>query len=180
MDGYAQARCLFCETGKETRVVHAIHEGGLGRAIFAHRARFIRRGGKWDMVNMPLLPGYVFVYSQQAEARGFDARGIPHVIRALRYEDDGEALMGSDLRFADWLWRLNGEIGVIRTVKVGDRVEIADGVFRELQGKILHVNRRQRKVFVALDTRSIPIRTWLAYEQVERIDDGSECRLSHS
>lgn len=82
-----------------------------------------------------------------------------------------EALMGNDLKFADWLWRMNGEIGVIQTMQVGDRVEIADGIFQELHGKILRINKRQRKVYVSLDTPSISMHTWLAYEQVEKIDE---------
>ena len=174
MDRFEQARCLFCETGKEKRVVHAIGENGWGRAIFARRIRYIKRNREWEKVEFPLLPGYVFVYTEREEIRNTEYQKIPHVIRALRYEDGQEELTGNDLKFADWLWRMNGEIGVIQTVRVGDRIEVADGTFRELHGTIEHVNRRQRKVYVTLDTQSISMHTWLAYEQVEMIDGGKE------
>lgn len=169
---YEEARCLFCETGKEKRVVHAIGENGWGRAIFARRIRYIKKNGDWEKVEFPLLPGYVFVYTERDERQAREYQKIPHVIRALRYENGQEALTGDDLKFADWLWRMNGEIGVIQTVRVGDRIEVADGTFRELHGTIEHVNRRQRKVYVVLDTQSISMHTWLAYEQVERMDGG--------
>ena len=167
---YIQVRCLFCETGKEMRVARMIHENDWGQAIFARRVRYVKRSGVWRQVEDPLLPGYVFVYSEEKADR-IDYHGIPHVIRVLRYENGTESLMGSDRTFADWLWRMNGEIGVIQTILVGDRVEIADGVFRELHGKILHINKRQRKVYVSLETQSIPIHTWLTYEQVEKIQE---------
>ena len=174
IDHYENARCLFCETGKEERVVRAIHESGWGRAIFARRMRYIKKNGEWETVGFPLLPSYVFVYAGQEEARNADYQQISHVIRALKYADGAIDLRGNDLSFADWLWRMNGEIGVIQTVQVGDRVEIADGMLRALHGTILHINRRQRKVYVALDTQSITLRTWLAYEQVEKIDGGKK------
>lgn len=174
MNDYGCVRCMFCETGKELSIVRAIQANGWGRAIFARCVRYVKRSGTWKQVKAPLLPGYVFLYSDGQEVHTLDLRRIPHVIRVLRYENGLEALMGSDLKFADWLWRMNGEIGVIQTVRVGDHVEIADGVLRELHGKILHVNQRQRKVYVSLDTQSIPIHTWLAYEQVDKIDDGKK------
>ena len=174
MDSYLHVRCLFCETGKEKRVVHTIHENGWGRALFAQRARFMRRNGDWEKVEVPLLPGYVFVYEDREVPPAADYQGIPHVIRLLTYEGGTDRLMGDDLKFADWLWRMDGEIGVIGTVQVGDRVEIADGVFRELRARILHVNRRQKKIYVSMETQSIPLHTWLAYEQVQKIGAGEE------
>lgn len=168
MDGYINAHCLFCETGKEKHVVHAIHESKWGKAIFAQRARFIRKNKEWERVNTPLLPGYVFVYAAEVGIPKVDYQRIPHVIRVLTYENGINELTGSDLKFADWLWRMNGEIGVIQVIQVGDRIEVADGTFEGLCGKILHVNKRQKKVYVELDTQSIPMHTWLAYEQVEK------------
>ena len=173
MDSYVNAHCLFCETGKEKRIVHAIHESNWGRAIFAQRVRFIRKNKEWEKVKTPLLPGYVFVYTNQENDPKADYQSIPHVIRVLTYKNGIDELTGSDLKFADWLWRMNGEIGVVQAIQVGDRIEIADGTFRELHGKILHVNKRQKKVYVELDTHSIPMHTWLAYEQVEKPVEGS-------
>lgn len=167
---YEDVRCLYCKTGKEEQVVSVIHENGWGRAIFAHRIRYIKKNGEWEKVKFTLMPNYVFVYAVRDEKRNTDYQKIPNVVRVLRYADGVEKLMGSDLRFADWLWQMNGDIGVIQTMKVGDRVEIVDEMLRELHGTILHINRRQKKVYVALDTQQISLRTWLAYEQVEKLD----------
>ena len=174
MDSYTHVRCLFCETGKEKQVVHVIHENDWGRAIFAQRVRFIRKEKEWEKVEGPLLPGYVFVYSNREDISNIAYQSIPHVIRMLVYENGIDQLTGSDRKFADWLWRINGEIGVIQTVQVGDRIKIADAMFGELHGEILRVNRRQKKIYVSLDTPSIPMHTWLAYEQIEEFKEGDK------
>lgn len=169
MESNRHVRCLFCETGTETNVARVIHDSGWGDAIFAQRVRFLKKGKEWKQVNAPLLPGYVFMYTDQQDNLAIDWRRLPHLIRVLRYEDGNELLLGRDLEFADWLWCMNGQIGVVKTVQVGDHVEIVEGMFKELSGRVLHVNQRQRKVFVLLDTPSISIHTWLAFEQIDQI-----------
>ena len=49
-----------------------------------------------------------------------------------------------------------------------DRVEIIDGVFKELHGMIIKMNRRRKKMCVSLDTQGIPMQIWLSYELVEK------------
>lgn len=170
MDRYAKVRCLFCETGKENRVVASIQEKNWGHPIFAQRMRWIKRNKEWIHVEAPLFPGYVFVYTEREEPSGDHYRRMPHVIRVLAYEDGADALTGPDLEFADWLWRMNGRIDVIQAAQVGNRVEIADGALKELRGTILRLNKRQRKMLVSLDTKSIPMQMWLTYELVESIN----------
>lgn len=172
MERYEYVQCLFCETGKEEQVVRAIHENGFGRAIFAQRIRFIKREKEWEAVRIPLLPGYVFLYlnRNRTVALEMDYLRLPHVFRVLKYDDGSSYMRGNDLLFSDWLWRTNGEIGVIKVIRVGDRIEVADNMLRALKGQIIHINRRQRKVYVTLDSMSIPIHTWLAYEQITTID----------
>ena len=58
---------------------------------------------------------------------GHKPKGEPHVIRVLAYGDGSDVLTGSDLEFIDWLWRLNGRIGVMHARQVGDSIEITDG-----------------------------------------------------
>lgn len=170
MDSYTYVQCLFCETGKEQSIVQMIQKYDGAHAIFAQRTRFIKRDNDWTQVRAPLLPGYVFVYQDQSDFNEIEYQRIPYVFRVLKYDDGSTHLKGNDLLFSDWLWRMNGEIGVIKTAQVGDRVEIAEGALRELKGQIVHINRRQRKVYVVLDSMSIPLHTWLAYEQVQEIN----------
>ena len=173
MDGYTCVRCLFCNTGREESVVQAIRANGWGRAIFPQRVRTIRHGReKNDEVLTPLLPGYVFVYSDQVVARRDELLSLQHVIRVLTYVADGQdKLVGRDLEFADWLWRLDGRIGIMKALQVGDRIEIVDGVFKQLHGTITRMDKRQKTICVSLETEGSPKQIWLAYEIVEKKDD---------
>lgn len=171
MENYSFVRCLFCNTGKEMAVVHAIHENGWGRAIFPQRIRTIRKGREQIETLVPLLPGYVFIYSDQVIPRRDELMKLRHVIRVLAYGSDGQdRLVGRDLEFADWLWRLDGRIGIMKALQVGDRIEIVDGVFKELHGTIIRMDKRQKTVCISLETEGTPKQIWLAYEIVEKVD----------
>ncbi|MGN0779385.1 MAG: transcription termination/antitermination NusG family protein [Aristaeellaceae bacterium] len=165
---YSCVRCLFCNTGKEKEIVRLIHEHGWGRAIFPQRIKTVMKNGVWTEQLVPLLPGYVFVYAAETDPERKPFRDLTHVLRVLTYDDGTDILYGHDLDFAQWLWSLDGCVGMMKAVKVGDRVEIIDGVFRQLHGTIIRMDRRRKTVCVALDTQGTPKQLWLAYEIVEK------------
>lgn len=172
MDGYGHVRCLFCESGKEGSVVNAIHAKQWGRAIFAQRVKMVWRQRDWVETTAPLLPGYVFVYADEEDERYARYAEIEHVIHVLKYQDGTETLIGHDLEFADWLWRIGGKVGVMKALEKGDRVEIIDGVFKALHGTIVRMNRRRKKMCVSIEMQGNPIQIWLSYELAERADEG--------
>lgn len=167
---YGFVRCLFCRTGKEEGIVRLIERKGWGRAIFPQRVRNVLRDGKWTELPCPLLPGYVFVYQSGDDPPEGDLRSLSDVIRVLTYDDGSDKLMGRDLEFADWIWKLDGRIGSMQATQIGDRIEITDGVFKKLRGTITKMDRRRRTFRVALETEGAPKQIWLAYEIVEKID----------
>ena len=107
------------------------------------------------------------------------SEAIPHeaflslqdVIRVLQYGPQMDKLVGRDLEFAHWLWKLNGEVGVMKAVEVGDRVEIVDGLFKQLQGTITKLDRRRKVVRVSLSTDGAIRQIWLAYEIVSSVEE---------
>lgn len=168
MEDYTHVQCLFCETGKEKQVVDTIHRKQWGRAIFAQQVKVVWRSRQWIEETSPLLPGYVFVYLNEENGLYRNDLGISHVIRVLTYGKGCDQLTGRDLEFANWLWRVGGKIGVMKAVQIGDRIEIIDGVFKELRGTIVKMNRRRKKMCVSLDTQDVPMLIWLSYELVEK------------
>lgn len=133
------------------------------------------KNGAWTEVLLPLMPGYVFVYSDPDDQQAKEFRSIAPVIRVLRYNDGTDILIGRDLEFAEWIWRLGGQIGAMKAVQIGDRIEIVDGLFKQLRGTVTKMDRRRRTVRVCLDTVGTPKQIWLAYEIVEKMD-GQECQ----
>lgn len=170
---YSCVRCLFCSRRKEAQVAHLVQAKGWGRALFAQRIKTVLVDGVWTEAVTPLLPGYVFAYSNDETDRYEELHSLPNVIRVLTYGDGSNVLKGRDLEFADWLWRMKGHIEVMKAAQVGDRVEIIDGVFKQLHGTIIRMDRRRKTVCVLLDTEGTPKHLWLAYEIVERrTEDG--------
>ena len=113
-----------------------------------------------------MLPGYVFLYMNVTRGRFDDILRLQHVIRLLTYNDGTSALIGHDLEFADLLRRLDGQIDVMKAVQIGDRIEIIDGVFKQLHGTITRMDRRRKTICVSLETEGALRQIWLAYEIV--------------
>lgn len=80
----SQVRCLFCRRLEEQAVVRSIQEQQLGRALFPQKKEVFFRQGQWFDVFKPLLPGYVFVYSEKAYSvqRLLQVQGV---LRCLTY-----------------------------------------------------------------------------------------------
>lgn len=176
---YSYVRCLFCSRRKEAQVAHLVQAKGWGRALFAQRIKTLLVDGVWTEAVTPLLPGYVFVYSNDETDRYEALHSLPYVLRVLTYGDGTDVLKGRDLEFADWLWRLKGNIEIMKAAQVGDRVEIIDGVFKQLHGTVIRMDRRRKTVCVLLETKGTPQKLWLAYEIVERRTEGGEPEGRH-
>jgi transcriptional antiterminator NusG len=168
MNGYHTVRCLFCTVGKEKIVVDTVHKNDWGHAIFPKRVGFVRTKGQWIEVSKPLLPGYVFVYSDEEQPRYDELASVNHVVRVLRYEKGCDGLAGRDLEFADWVWRNDGSIGAMRALQIGDWIEITDSVFKQLHGTIVRMDRRKRTFLVSLGDEGAIRKIWLTYEVIEK------------
>lgn len=168
MNGYHTVRCLFCVAGKEENVVEAVHRNGWGCAIFPTRTALVRSGRQWVEMQKLLLPGYVFIYSDEGQVRHDELVAVRDVIRVLSYEPGCDELIGKDLEFADWIWRNRGEIKPMKALQIGDWIEITDGLFRQLHGTILRMDRRRRSFLVALGGTGVIRQIWLTYEVVEK------------
>ncbi len=172
---YTRVQCLFCQTGSEKMVTELINRYGWGRAIFGEKVKVLYRGhGQEERQLLPLLPGYVFVYrggemGGERQTRS-DYLGLDGVIRLLTYgETQQEELMGSDLNFANWLWRCGGRVEVMKAIQVGDRVEINDPLFKELQGTIVRMDKRKKSVTVKLDSKAGDKFITLSFDVVQEV-----------
>ena len=130
----------------------------------------MRSTGQWIEVSKPLLPGYVFVYSNEKQVRHDELAAVHHVAHILSYESGRDALIGGDLEFADWVWQNGGNIGAMKALQIGDWIEITDGVFKQLHGTIVRMDRRRRTFLVSLDGSGSIRQIWLTYEVVEKRD----------
>jgi len=163
---YEVVRCLFCLTGREQLVADRINASGVARAIFPFKVKRSRYRGTWKEITAPLIPSYVFVYSD-ATLRAADLVKEPDVIRVLKYGEDFEgALIGDDRVFADLLWAQGGKIGILKAIRVGERVEIVDGLFKALKGRVITMDKRKQAAKVELDVVGSLKNIWLSFDYI--------------
>lgn len=164
--------CLFCTTGKEQLVSRGIEVVCPGvRTLVARQEKHKTIQGKKLRQTVILLPGYVFF---QASCRTEPYVEFPreHVLRLLTSGEDRQwRLAGDDERFAAWLFQNEGLLGFSKAYKEQDRIRILSGPLKDLEGKILRIDRRGRSGQVALEFNGRTIKVWLGFELIDPIAD---------
>ena len=162
-------RCAFCLTGNERSVARKIEQNDLGRVLIPQKVKPFRVNGQWIDKTELLMPGYLFVFSDEAYSFG-TLKKVDGVVRVLTYgEMDEEGyLTGGDLDFAAWLDRENGLIGKLDAIQQGDFVRITDGALQAMQGKVIGMNRHRHTVRVEVALFNAKKTVWLGYEVVEK------------
>ncbi len=172
MKEYDCVLCLFCLSGQEKDAVVLINQQACGRALFPQKTKCFRGKNEWLNEQVPIIPGYVFVYLREDEAKHiYSFTKLPPVIRILNYGDENTwRLKESDLAFADWVWNQNGLINTIEAVQIGDRVEIVDTELKHLRGKVIRMDRRKKTVLLEMDGAGMINHVWLPYQIIQKID----------
>lgn len=159
--------CLFCVVGKEESVVRMLEKRGQSKAIFPRKVKPLWHKDAWEETLTPLFPGYVFVYAQEA-LDGMELKQVDHVLRPLRYGEDGTCeLQGDDLAFAKMMLETKGVLGSLNAIEEGSYVRITDGLLSAYQGKVLKVDKRKRIAEVELELLGSTKRVWLSYTILE-------------
>ena len=165
----ARVRCLFCQSGSEQSVVRLIQEREQDRALYPQKTESFCRGGVWRDILKPLLPGYVFIYSQNPQPIR-QLIQINGVIRLLTYDDDDQEgyLNDRDSLFAHWLLANDGVVQKLNAVREGDFVHIVDGWLKDYNGKVEKINHQNRIACLSLDVIGSTRHIWLGYQYIEK------------
>lgn len=164
---FLQYGCLYVRAGREQKTVEMIqrffpHIKPLAVGQLKHQSK----NGVKSIVNTILLPGYVLFQADE----DFEVRylySLDYVIRILKYEDRSWALRGDDLRFAEWIYRLNGLIGVSKAYHEGTKVRILEGPLKNLEGQIIRVDSRNRNAQISFGFDRQVFTAWLAFEWID-------------
>ena len=117
-------------------MVRAIEESGHGQALFPQRMKKILKNGAWIERPTALLPGYVFVYSDEETVNFSGFPGAQHVIRMLTY---GDGVSNVDLDALVAFHKQHGKIATLTGVNIGQRFGVmdvdSDGHIREFREK---------------------------------------------
>lgn len=110
------------------------------------RLLFERKKKSWETTERPLLPGYIFLYSDQVI--NFDRVNID-LVHPLYYQRGERELQGADYVYAEWIKRNNGRIEISEIMNVNKEVKVIRGPLFDRIGKIVKLDRHKRRATVS-------------------------------
>ena len=169
--------CLFCQTQKAKYVVYALEARGFLRVFTPKIIRRQRVRGKNVDGLYDLLPGYVFVFSEEKLEDLRLLGGVTGVIRRLGSPEDQYALTGADRDFALNLDRKGGVVGQVTLFKVGDAVRLDDPLFNGCAGRITRIDHKKGRARVDYQFAGMSCHTWVACETVTLAEAQAEAPI---
>lgn len=151
-----KAYCLYCKTGSEEKLVKLLKKDMHDylhmdlEVIYPSRVMNQRKLGKWRKVEQPLLPGYVFLYVQdEIPFPLFIIKQEREAYKILRYSDGSMELRTDDEQYAMWVYNHGGKLQPSTVVfKDGQLVKVLDGPLKDLEGRIVKLDRHHKRVVV--------------------------------
>lgn len=159
--------CLFCITGKECLVaarVQALYPQI--HAVAVRKEKHLTREGRKLRTEAVLLPSYVF-FEAPEDTDVSPLAELQDVIRILTMDAGLWQLQGEDERFARWLLGYDGLLSFSQAHREGDQIRILRGPLKDMEGRIVRVDKRGRSGQVALNFNGREIVVWLGFELVE-------------
>lgn len=170
-----QTYCLFCKPGQEQTAIADLKKKGYS-TLAPLVVRWKKGEGGVRKSTCRLLPGYVFFDAQCTPDWSY-ILGSLGVIRVLKYDDGEYALRGDDLEFIEWLKKYDGTIEISRVIQVGSRIEFIDGPLKEMEGKVIKVNKSRKQVQISLGSSDSLMRTvWCSIDYIKSDSDTDRIR----
>ena len=161
------AYCLFCDTVKCEEVVESIRRRFGWRAI---HPKIVQRkwvkGTAYEEIKT-LLPGYIFVYTDESVEYPRNTFRLDNVIRVLGDKELNYTLVGDDLRFAMMLYQCDGTIGILKAYQEGDRVRLAEGALGGIEGEIIRLDRHKGRAQIQYQFAGAVYKTWVGYDLID-------------
>lgn len=175
------AYCLFCLTQRCRIIAKLLEIRGVDRAFSPQVVNSFRKQGENKKRNKDLLPGYVFLYSEQRLTDYTLFCGMDGVIRRVGRQDDGYELAGADLDFAMQLLEKDGVVGAMTVCREGDDVILEDPLFNGVHGRVTRVDWRKERARVDFVFEKNPCHVWVSLENVKSLkkpEEGQESNAS--
>ena len=161
--------CLFCVTQRCKVIAQLMEIRGANRAFSPQIIRKQRKQGENIERCFDLLPGYVFIYSDERLTDYRMFYGIDGVVRRVCKQDDGYELKGPDLDFAMGLLGKNGIVRTMKVCRIGDEVTLEDPLFNSCQGQVTEIDYRKERAKVEFMFDQNSCSTWIALEDVKHL-----------
>ena len=117
-----------------------------------------------------LLPGYVFLFSEERIIDYEMFAGIDGVIRRVGRTESGYELEGADRDFAFGLLEQDGKVGALQVVAVGEPVRLEDTLFDGSEGVITKIDYRKERARVDFRFEGNACHTWVAIDGLRKTE----------
>ena len=163
------AYCLFCLTQRCKVIARLMEIRGAYRAFSPQIIRKQRKQGENVKKRFDLLPGDVFVYSEERITDYREFYGMDGVIRRVGRTEQGYELQGSDYDFAMKLLEKNGIVGGMKACRLGDEVTLEDPLFSGCEGKVTAIDYRKERAKVAFVFDNAKREIWVSLDEVKHL-----------
>ena len=174
------AYCLFCRTQRCHIIADLLEKKGADRAFSPQIVSRQRKQGRLEEHRHDLLPGYVFVYTEEEQKNRDLSQGIDGVVRWLRNDDGTTALTRADYSFAMDLYEKNGIVGALTVLKEGEKVRIKDSIFESYGGTIESIDHRKQRARVRFRFDGQERAVWVACDVLYKDGTGKQTQQSQS
>lgn len=169
--------CLFCVTQRCKMIARLMEIRGVHRAFSPQIIRKQRKQGENIKRRFDLLPGYVFIFSEERMTDYSQFYGIDGIVRRVGNPESGYELEGPDLAFAMRLLEKDGVVGSMKVCRVGDNVTLEDPLFCGCQGKVTEIDYRKERARVEFVFDQNCCCTWISLEGVKCLHRAGEERI---
>ncbi len=158
---------------KFIRLFKSNHPDEATRLVFPQRRMSVRRMGKFRDELTPVFPGYLFIEvdGEMRPPLQWALRRTAGFFRFLRSNQDVAPLSGADLRTVLHFVNPAGS-SIAEKSKVyfndDDRIVVAEGPLKGLEGSIVKVDKRKGRAKVKLDLYDDSFAIDLAFEVISR------------
>ena len=161
------AYCLFCRTQRCTRIAQLLEIKGADRAFSPKILSKQRKQGQNYDRERDLLPGYVFIFSEDRLINYDLFAGIDGVIRRVGRTETGYELEGADRDFAFGLLEKDGKVGALKMVKLGETVRLEDSLFDGSEGVVTKIDYRKERARVDFRFEGNDCHAWIAIDGIK-------------
>ena len=162
------AYCLFCRTQRCARIAQLleIRDNGVRRAFSPKILSRQRKQGLNIDRERDLLPGYVFLFSDERLMDYETFAGIDGVIRRVGRTESGYELEGTDREFALNLLGSGGKVGALKMINVGETVRLENSLFDGSEGVVTKIDYRKERARVDFRFDGNDCHTWIAIDGI--------------
>lgn len=158
------------KTGAEEKfkssATEKLAQAGDGSKFYFFKKQMMARSGSG--FEEPLFPGYIFMETQSLERQTIETlKKVTGFYHFLFDNANPQKLNGNDLAYYS-TFRQNGETLGISKARFDEnqRIQIVEGPLKGLQGKIIRVNRRCKRVTVQIEMFGYSKKVDLCYTDV--------------